>query len=156
PRVFEKVYNTARQSAHEDNPVKARMFDLADETAVNWSKAQAEGGAGLLLQLQHTLFDKLVYSKLRAALGGQCSVAISGGAPLGARLGHFFRGMGVTIYEGYGLTETTAAVAVNTIDHVKIGTVGRPLPGNPARIDEDGEIAGRGPVVFTGYWNNEE
>ncbi len=156
PRVFEKVYNTARQTAHDDSPVKGAIFDRADAVAVEWSKAQDAGGPGLLLRLQHTLFDKLVYSKLRAALGGECRLAISGGAPLGARLGHFFRGMGVTIYEGYGLTETTAAVAVNTIDHLKVGTVGRPLPGNTVRIDEDGEILLRGPVVFTGYWRNEE
>ncbi|QDQ97890.1 AMP-dependent synthetase/ligase [Tomitella fengzijianii] len=156
PRVFEKVYNTARQSAHDDSPLKGRIFDRADDVAVAWSQAQADGGAGLLLQAQHALFDKLVYSKLRAALGGECEVAISGGAPLGARLGHFFRGIGVTIYEGYGLTETTAAVAVNTIDHIKVGTVGRPLPGNSARIAEDGEILVSGPVVFNGYWRNED
>src|SRR5699024_2384360 len=108
-----------------------------------------------LLQAQHAVFDKLVYAKLRAALGNECEVAISGGAPLGARLGHFFRGMGVTIYEGYGLTETTAAVAVNTIDNIRVGTVGRPLPGNTVRIAEDGEIMASGPVVFGGYWQNE-
>ncbi|MDN5759231.1 MAG: long-chain fatty acid--CoA ligase [Tomitella sp.] len=155
PRVFEKVYNSARQSAHDGGSVKAKIFDRADEVAVEWSKAQDTGGPGILLNLQHTLFDKLVYSKINDALGGNCSVAISGGAPLGARLGHFFRGMGVTIYEGYGLTETTAAVAVNTIDHIKIGTVGRPLPGNAARIGEDGEVLVSGPVVFEGYWRNE-
>ncbi len=155
PRVFEKVYNTARQSAHDDSPLKGRIFDRADEVAVAWSKAQAEGGAGLLLQAQHAVFDKLVYSKLRAALGDECEIAISGGAPLGARLGHFFRGMGVTIYEGYGLTETTAAIAVNTVDNIKVGTVGRPLPGNTVRIAEDGEIMVSGPVVFGGYWQND-
>ncbi|SDE27484.1 AMP-dependent synthetase/ligase [Rhodococcus tukisamuensis] len=153
PRVFEKVYNSARQKAHGEG--KGKIFDKAADIAVQWSEAQDTGGAGLILKAQHTLFDKLVYSKLRAALGGQCQLAISGGAPLGARLGHFFRGIGVTIYEGYGLTETTAAIAVNTPGNQKIGTVGKPLAGNAVRIAEDGEILLSGPVVFTGYWRNE-
>ncbi|MDG3011954.1 long-chain fatty acid--CoA ligase [Rhodococcus sp. D2-41] len=155
PRVFEKVYNTARQKAHTESSVKGRIFDLAEATAIEWSQARDHGGPGLLLNLRHTLFDRLVYSKLRAALGGECSIAISGGAPLGERLGHFFRGIGVTIYEGYGLTETTAAVTVNTIGSQKIGTVGKPLAGNAVRIGEDGEILLRGGVVFHEYWNNE-
>ncbi|TQF73568.1 long-chain fatty acid--CoA ligase [Rhodococcus spelaei] len=153
PRVFEKVYNTARQKAHGDG--KGKIFDAATEVAVQWSQAQDTGGAGLILNVKHAVFDKLVYGKLRAALGGQCQLAISGGAPLGARLGHFFRGMGVTIYEGYGLTETSAAVAVNTPGHQKIGTVGKPLAGNAVRIGEDGEILLSGPVVFSEYWRNE-
>ncbi|MFC9789971.1 AMP-dependent synthetase/ligase [Rhodococcus sp. NPDC127528] len=153
PRVFEKVYNTARQKAHGEG--KGKIFDAAAEVAVQWSEAQDNGGAGLVLKVKHAVFDKLVYGKLRAALGGQCQLAISGGAPLGARLGHFFRGMGVTIYEGYGLTETTAAIAVNTPGHQKVGTVGKPLAGNAVRIGEDGEILLRGPVVFAEYWHNE-
>ncbi|MDH6279629.1 AMP-dependent synthetase/ligase [Prescottella agglutinans] len=153
PRVFEKVYNSARQKAHNEG--KGKIFDAAATTAVEWSEAKDNGGPGLLLNLKHAVFDKLVYSKLRAALGGKCQLAISGGAPLGARLGHFFRGIGVTIYEGYGLTETTAAFAVNTIGHQKVGSVGKPLAGNSVRIAEDGEIMLRGPVVFTGYWRNE-
>lgn len=153
PRVFEKVYNTARQKAHSEG--KGKIFDAAAATAVAWSEAKDTGGPGLILGLKHALFDKLVYSKLRAALGGQCQLAISGGAPLGARLGHFFRGIGVTIYEGYGLTETTAAFAVNTIGDQKVGTVGKPLAGNSVRIAEDGEILLSGPVVFSGYWRNE-
>ncbi|MDH6678180.1 long-chain acyl-CoA synthetase [Rhodococcus sp. LBL1] len=153
PRVFEKVYNSARQKAHNEG--KGKIFDAAAATAVAWSEAKDNGGPGLLLNLKHAVFDKLVYSKLRAALGGKCQLAISGGAPLGARLGHFFRGIGVTIYEGYGLTETTAAFAVNTIGHQKVGSVGKPLAGNSVRIAEDGEIMLRGPVVFTGYWRNE-
>ncbi|MFF0817009.1 AMP-dependent synthetase/ligase [Rhodococcus sp. NPDC003318] len=153
PRVFEKVYNTARQKAHSEG--KGRIFDLAADVAVKWSQAQDTGGAGLLLNLEHTVFDRLVYSKLKAALGGRCQLAISGGAPLGARLGHFFRGLGVTIYEGYGLTETTAAITVNTPGHQKVGTVGKPLAGNSVRIAEDGEIMLAGPVVFTEYWRNE-
>ncbi|MFD4294044.1 AMP-dependent synthetase/ligase [Rhodococcus sp. NPDC058532] len=153
PRVFEKVFNTAQQKAHNEG--KGKIFDLAAEVAVRWSQAQDTGGAGFVLNLKHTVFDKLVYSKLKAALGGQCQLAISGGAPLGARLGHFFRGLGVTIYEGYGLTESTAAITVNTPGHQKIGTVGKPLAGNAVRIAEDGEILLQGPVVFTEYWKNE-
>ncbi|MFG1784208.1 AMP-dependent synthetase/ligase [Rhodococcus oryzae] len=153
PRVFEKVFNTARQKAHAEG--KGKIFDKAAETAVEWSEAQDTGGAGFGLKVKHAVFDKLVYSKLRAALGGQCQLAISGGAPLGARLGHFFRGIGVTIFEGYGLTETTAAVAVNTPGGQKVGSVGRPLAGNAVRIAEDGEILLSGPVVFGGYWRNE-
>jgi len=100
------------------------------------------------------VFDKLVYGKLREAMGGRCKSAVSGGGPLGARLGHFFRGIGVTIYEGYGLTESTAAVSVNTPEHLKVGSVGRPLGGHAAKVAEDGELLLRGPVVFAGYWNN--
>ncbi|ORL14519.1 AMP-dependent synthetase/ligase [Prescottella equi] len=153
PRVFEKVYNTARQKAHSEG--KGKIFDAAAATAIAWSEAKDNGGPALLLNIKHAVFDKLVYSKLRAALGGNCKLAISGGAPLGARLGHFFRGIGVTIYEGYGLTETTAAFAVNTIGNQKVGTVGKPLAGNSVRIAEDGEIMLSGPVVFSGYWRNE-
>ncbi len=153
PRVFEKVYNTARQKAHSEG--KGKIFDAAAEVAIEWSQAQDTGGAGFFLNLKHTVFDKLVYGKLKAALGGQCQLAISGGAPLGARLGHFFRGLGVTIYEGYGLTETTAAITVNSPGNQKIGTVGKPLAGNSVRIAEDGEILLKGPVVFTEYWKNE-
>ncbi len=154
PRVFEKVFNTAKQKAHSDG--KGKIFDLATECAVAWSEAQDTGGPGIVLRAKHTVFDKLVYGKLRAALGGRCELAISGGAPLGSRLGHFYRGIGVTIYEGYGLTETTAAFAVNTIGFQRVGSVGRPLPGNTVRIAEDGEIQLRGPVVFDGYWRNED
>ncbi|MFD4267673.1 AMP-dependent synthetase/ligase [Rhodococcus sp. NPDC058481] len=153
PRVFEKVFNTARQKAHGEG--KGKIFDKAAEVAVEWSEAQDTGGAGFGLKVKHAVFDKLVYSKLRAALGGQCQLAISGGAPLGARLGHFFRGIGVTIFEGYGLTETSAAVAVNTPGNQKVGSVGKPLAGNAVRIAEDGEIMLSGPVVFSGYWRNE-
>ena len=154
PRVFEKVFNTAKQKAHSDG--KGKIFDAATECAVAWSEAQDTGGPGIVLRAKHAVFDKLVYGKLRDALGGKCELAISGGAPLGSRLGHFYRGIGVTIYEGYGLTETTAAFAVNTIGFQKVGSVGRPLPGNTVRIADDGEIQLRGPVVFDGYWRNED
>jgi long-chain acyl-CoA synthetase len=110
----------------------------------------------MLLRVKHALFDKLVYGKLKAALGGDCRASISGGAPLGVRLCHFYRGVGLTIYEGYGLTETSAAITVNRVDDFKVGTVGKLLPGNSMRIAEDGELLVRGGVVFEGYWRNEE
>jgi long-chain acyl-CoA synthetase len=154
PRVFEKVYNTARQRAHADG--KGAIFDRAERVAIAYSEAMdTKSGPGLLLRTQHRLFDRLVYGKLRAALGGRCSDAISGGAPLGARLAHFFRGIGMTVYEGYGLTETSPAAAVNLKEHIRIGSVGRPLPGVSIRIDDDGEIAIHGDIVFRGYWRNE-
>ncbi|MBT1191536.1 AMP-dependent synthetase/ligase [Rhodococcoides kroppenstedtii] len=154
PRVFEKVYNTARQKAHGDG--KGKIFDAAADTAVAYSRALEKSGPSLVLRAKHALFDRLVYGKLRAALGGQCELAISGGAPLGERLAHFYRGLGITIYEGYGLTETTAAAAVNTPGNQRIGTVGKPLPGNAVRIADDGEILLSGGVVFGGYWKNDE
>jgi long-chain acyl-CoA synthetase len=153
PRVFEKVYNTAKQRAHADG--KGRIFDAADRTAVAYSEAlERRGGPGLGLRIRHGIFDRLVYGRLRAALGGECHSAISGGAPLGARLAHFYRGVGLTVYEGYGLTETSPAVAVNLQHAIKIGTVGRPLPGVTVRLANDGEILIRGDLVFREYWNN--
>ncbi|MBO0863606.1 MAG: long-chain fatty acid--CoA ligase, partial [Mycobacterium sp.] len=154
PRVFEKVYNTAAQNAANDG--KGRIFQLAAQTAVDWSQAHDDGGPGVLLRAKHALFDRLVYHKLRAALGGNCRASISGGGPLGARLGHFYRGVGLTIYEGYGLTETSAAITVNQIGDLKIGTVGKLLPGNSMRIADDGELLVRGGVVFNEYWHNEQ
>ncbi|SOX54695.1 long-chain fatty acid--CoA ligase, partial [Mycobacterium ahvazicum] len=154
PRVFEKVYNTAEQNAANDG--KGPIFARAVQTAVDWSEAQENGGPGLLLRAKHALFDRLVYHKLRAALGGDCHASVSGGAPLGARLGHFYRGVGLTIHEGYGLTETSSAITVNQVGRVKIGTVGTLLPGNSMRIADDGELLVRGGVVFSGYWRNEQ
>jgi long-chain acyl-CoA synthetase len=153
PRVFEKVYNSAKQKAHAAG--KGKIFDAAEATAVAWSKAQDTGGPDLGLKLKHALFDRLVYGKLRAVLGGRCTAAISGGAPLGARLGHFFRGIGITVYEGYGLTETSAGVTLGLPKHFKVGTVGRPIPGVTIRIADDGEVLVKGDVVFRGYWRNE-
>jgi long-chain acyl-CoA synthetase len=154
PRVFEKVYNSAKQKAHSEG--KGKIFDYAEKVAIAYSEATEAGSASLLLTVQHTIFDKLVYSKLRAALGGNCVAAVSGGAPLGARLGHFFRGSGVTIYEGYGLTETTAGVTVNRPNALKIGTVGRPIGGTTARVADDGELLFQAPHIFRGYWKNPE
>jgi long-chain acyl-CoA synthetase len=154
PRVFEKVYNTAEQNARNDG--KGRIFEMAVNTAVEWSKAQDRGRPGVLLRARHAVYDRLVYSKLRAALGGDCRAAISGGAPLGARLGHFYRGVGLTIYEGYGLTETSAAITVNRIDDVRVGSVGKLLPGNSMSVADDNELLVKGGVVFHGYWHNEQ
>jgi len=153
PRVFEKVYNASKQKAHGEG--KGKIFDLADRTAVAYSEALDRGKVPLGLKLKHRVMDKLVYSKLRAALGGQCDRGISGGAPLGARLGHFFRGVGITLYEGYGLTETTAGGTLNFEDAIKIGTVGRPVPGVAIRIADDGEVLLRGDFVMRGHWRNE-
>jgi long-chain acyl-CoA synthetase len=153
PRVFEKVYHTARQRAYADG--RGTIFDHAERTSIEYSQALDSGGPGLALRLRHQLYDRLVYSRLRAALGGRCTRAISGGAPLGARLAHFYRGIGITVYEGYGLTETSPATNVNLEDAIKIGTVGRPLPGVTERIADDGEILIKGDLVFRGYWHNE-
>ncbi|WP_410811028.1 AMP-dependent synthetase/ligase [Micromonospora sp. 067-2] len=154
PRVFEKVYNAAKQKAEADG--KGEIFARAEQVAIAYSEAlETPRGPGLALRAQHAVFDRLVYRKLRAALGGRCRDAISGGAPLGARLGHFFRGIGVTILEGYGLTETSPAAAANLPTGTRIGTVGRPLPGVTVRIEDDGEILLSGDLIFQGYWHNE-
>ncbi len=155
PRVFEKVFNTASQKATADG--KGAIFGRAAETAISWSRGQdpGRGRPSLAVKAQHALFNRLVYAKLRDALGGRCVHAVSGGAPLGDRLGHFYRGIGLTVLEGYGLTETTAALTVNTPDAIKIGTVGRPIPGTAVRVADDGELLFRGGQVFAGYWNNE-
>ncbi|MFC3500504.1 AMP-dependent synthetase/ligase [Micromonospora krabiensis] len=154
PRVFEKVYNAAKQKAEADG--KGGIFARAEQVAIAYSEAlETPGGPGFGLRAQHALFDKLVYRKLRAALGGRCRDAISGGAPLGARLGHFFRGIGVTVLEGYGLTETSPAASVNLPGATRVGSVGRPLPGVTIRIDDDGEILIAGDLIFQGYWHNE-
>ncbi|OEU98104.1 long-chain fatty acid--CoA ligase [Streptomyces qinglanensis] len=155
PRVFEKVFNSARAQAVAGG--KGRIFDRAAEVAGAYSRAlDEEAGPSLGLRIQHKIFDKLVYSKLRAVLGGRATHAISGGAPLGARLGHFFRGVGFTVLEGYGLTESCAATAFNPYDRPKIGTVGQPLPGSVVRIADDGEVLLHGEHLFTGYWNNQQ
>ncbi|WP_433548030.1 AMP-dependent synthetase/ligase [Streptomyces sp. CA-294286] len=153
PRVFEKVYNSARAKAQADG--KGKIFDKAADTAIAYSRARATPeGPALGLRLKHKVFDKLVFSKLRAVLGGRCEYAISGGAPLGERLGHFFSGIGFTVLEGYGLTESCAATAFNPYDRPKVGTVGQPLPGSVVRIADDGEVLLHGEHIFTGYWNN--
>jgi long-chain acyl-CoA synthetase len=153
PRVFEKVYNGAEARAVGEG--KGKIFSRAAGTAVAYSEALDSAGPGLRLRAEHALFDRLVYGKLRAALGGHAEWAISGGAALAPRLGHFFRGIGVSILEGYGLTETTAPVSVNRPERQKIGSVGQPLPGVTVRIADDGEVLVRGKSIFPGYWHDE-
>ncbi|GLW10530.1 long-chain-fatty-acid--CoA ligase [Microtetraspora sp. NBRC 13810] len=154
PRVFEKVYNGAEQKATADG--KGKIFHAAADTAIGWSRAESSGGAGLGLRLKHALFDRLVYVKLRAATGGRLTAAVSGGSALGDRLGHFFRGAGIEVFEGYGLSETSAPSSVNMPGANKIGTVGKPLPGVTLAIADDGEVLVKGRHVFDGYWNDEK
>jgi long-chain acyl-CoA synthetase len=154
PRVFEKIYNSAAATA--DAGGKGRIFQLAADAAIRYSEALDGRGPNIMLRIQHAIFDRLVYSKLRTRLGGQVQWSVSGGAPLGMRLGHFFRGVGVTILEGWGLTETTAPAAVNTPEKIKIGTVGRPLPGVSVKVADDGELLVQGISVMVGYHNNPE
>ena len=160
PRVFEKVYNGAEQQAAASG-AKSRIFKAAAQSAVAWSKTldvagrPVPGQQNLRLRTEHALYDRLVYAKLRAATGGRVRYAVSGGAALGDRLGHFFRGVGITVLEGYGLTETSPVISVNRPDHNKVGTVGPPVPSVTVRIADDGEILASGPNVFGGYWHNE-
>jgi long-chain acyl-CoA synthetase len=154
PRVFEKVYNGAEAKA--DAAGKGDIFRKAAAVAIEYSEGLESGKISLGLRIKHKIFDKLVFTKIRAALGGNATHAISGGAPLGARLGHFFRGVGITVLEGYGLTETTAGATLNLTNRIRVGSVGRPLPGTTIRIAEDGEVLIKGPIVFRGYWKNPE
>jgi long-chain acyl-CoA synthetase len=154
PRVFEKIFNTASQKATAEG--RGGIFERAADTAIAYSRALDRGKVPVRLRARHALFSRLVYGRLRAALGGRCAYAVSGGAPLGDRLGHFYRGIGLVVLEGYGLTETTAALTANRPDALKIGSVGQPLPGTEVRVAEDGELLFRGGQVFAGYWGNEE
>ena len=152
PRVFEKIYNSSEQKA--DAAGKGKIFRRAAATAIAYSESLDHGGPPVGLRLQHAVFDRLVYKKLRAALGGRAAHAVSGGAPLGARLGHFFRGSGIVVLEGYGLTETTAGCTFNLPDALKMGTVGRPVPGTTISVAADGEVLVKGPLVLRRYWQN--
>jgi long-chain acyl-CoA synthetase len=154
PRVFEKVFNTASSKAYADG--RGKIFDRAVQTAISYSRAQDSGKPGVALRARHAVFDRLVYGKLREALGGHTEWAISGGAPLGERLAHFYRGIGIPVLEGYGLTETTAALCVNTPQSQRIGSVGQLFPDTEVDVASDGELRFRGPQVFTGYWKNPE
>lgn len=153
PRVFETLYNTASRKAAAEG--HGAIFRAAETAAVAYSEALASGRPGPLLSLRRRVFDRLVYRKLRAAMGGRVAYAVSGGAPLPARLGHFLRGAGVTVLEGYGLTETASGLTLNLPGALRIGTVGRPLPGWAVRIAADGEVLVKGPGVFDGYWCND-
>ncbi len=152
PRIFEKVYNSAENRAHESG--KSKIFKKAVDAAVAYSQSLDSGELSMKNRALHLLFDRLVYSKIRAGLGGRVAAALSGGAPLSPRLGHFFRGAGINILEGYGLTETTAASSVNVRSAQKIGSVGRPIPGTRIKIAPDGEVLIKGPVIAQGYWHN--
>ena len=153
PRIFEKIYNGAEARAEAAG--KGKIFHAAAETAIAYSKAMDRRGFNPLLSLKHALFDKLIFSKIRAGMGGNVEAAISGGAPLGERLGHFYRGAGIRVLEGYGLTETTAGATLNLSSAQKVGSVGRPIPGTSIKIADDGEVLIRGPIVMQGYWQND-
>ncbi|GGE90031.1 AMP-dependent synthetase/ligase [Mycetocola zhadangensis] len=154
PRVFEKVYNSAEQKAEAGG--KGKIFRAAADVAVDYSKARQAGKVPFGLKAKFMLFDKLVYNKLRTAMGGHIEYAVSGSAPLGSRLGHFFHSLGIEILEGYGLTETTAPASVGRPGKTPIGTVGPPMPGVSIRILDDGEIEVKGNNVFKEYWKNPE
>jgi long-chain acyl-CoA synthetase len=154
PRVFEKVYNSAEQKAEAGG--RGKIFRAAAEVAVEHSKAAEKGSVPLGLRVKFALFDRLVYGKLRAAMGGRVEYAVSGSAPLGPRLGHFFHSLGIVILEGYGLTETTAPASVNLATRSKIGSVGPALPGVGIRVMDDGEVEVSGINVFREYWKNPE
>ena len=154
PRIFEKIYNGAEAKAEAAG--KGKIFRAAAEVAIAYSQALDTKSISPVLKIKHTLFDKLVFSKIRAGMGGRDEAAISGGAPLGERLGHFYRGAGVTILEGYGLTETTAGATLNLTGHHRVGSVGRPIPGTSIKIAEDGEVLISGPIVMNGYWQNDK
>jgi len=154
PRIFEKVYNSAHQAAQ--GRVKSVMFDRAASVAVRWSKERHAGNVRPWTELERRLFEPLVFGKLRGALGGDLRMAFSGGGPLGVRLTHFFDGIGVQIFEGYGLTETSPTLTINRPGAWRPGTVGRPMADTTIRIADDGEILAKGPQVFPGYWRNDE
>lgn len=156
PRVFEKVFNGASSKAHDASPIKGKIFDQAAAIAIAYSEAIDKGRISTALKMKHALYDRLVYSKLRAAMGGRVSYAISGGAALGVRLGHFFRGLGLIVLEGYGLTETTAGACVNRPQQVRMGSVGLSVYGTSVKIADDGEVLLKGHHIFMGYWNNSE
>lgn len=153
PRIFEKIYNGAEAKAEAAG--KGKIFRKAADVAIAYSEALDKKGMSPILKLKHGLFDKLVYSKIRAGMGGRVEAAISGGAPLGVRLGHFYRGAGISILEGYGLTETTSGATLNLYGAHRVGSVGRPVPGTSIKIAEDGEVLIRGPIVMDGYWQNQ-
>jgi len=153
PRIFEKIYNGAEARAEAAG--KGKIFRKAADVAIAYSEALDKKRISPILKLKHGLFDKLVYSKIRAGMGGRVEAAISGGAPLGVRLGHFYRGAGVTVLEGYGLTETTAGATLNLTGAHRVGSVGRPIPGTSIKIAEDGEVLIRGAIVMRGYWQND-
>jgi long-chain acyl-CoA synthetase len=153
PRVFEKVFNGAQHEALAEG--HGRIFDKSVDVAIRWSKNHAAGRTQPITRLVHAALGRLVYRKLQAVFGGRMRFAFSGGGPLGERLTHFFNGIGLRIFEGYGLTETSPTLTINRADAWKPGTVGSPLAATSIRIAEDGEILAKGPQVFDGYWHND-
>ncbi|MDO5618471.1 MAG: long-chain fatty acid--CoA ligase [Kocuria sp.] len=151
PRVFEKILIGARMRAQDGGKLRAVLFHRAVTTGERWSRAHATGRISPMLAARHHLYDRLVYAKLREAMGGNVQWAISGGAALSESLAHFFHGIGLYVVEGYGLTETTAPIAANTPGINALGTVGLPLPGHQIRLADDGEILVRGPHVLARY-----
>ncbi|SQB96462.1 long-chain-fatty-acid--CoA ligase FadD [Clostridium paraputrificum] len=157
PRVFEKVRDSAQAGAKEKGAFGMALFERAEAAAIEYSKAlDTPAGPSTAQKLRLKMYDKLLFAKIKAAMGEAVQYTISGGSALSSDLGHFFRGLGVTVYEGYGLTESTAAITVNTPTDQVIGTVGRPVGGCSVKIADDGEILLKGPVVFKGYWQNDE
>jgi long-chain acyl-CoA synthetase len=153
PRIFEKVFNGAEAKA--DAAGKGNIFRKAAAVAIKFSQAKDSGKISPILMAQHALFDALVYKKIRHIMGGRVEAAISGGAALGTRLGHFYRGAGIRVLEGYGLTETTAGATLNLTQAQKVGSVGKPIPGTSIRIADDGEVLIKGAIVMRGYWQND-
>jgi long-chain acyl-CoA synthetase len=155
PRVFEKVFDTAQRRSHAEGKARARIFARAADVAIDFARQRARGQPTLWTRLQHGMFERLVYGRIRAAFGGSLRFAFSGASPLGTRLSYFFDGVGIRIFEGYGLTETSPVLTVNRAHAWRPGTVGRPLAGTEVRIDDDGEILAKGPQVFSGYWHDD-
>ena len=152
PRMFEKMHARIVQKAEREG--RSRVFGRAEATAIAWSRALDAAGPSIVLRLRHAVYRRAVYPKILAGLGGDCVGAISGGAPLGESLGHFFRGIGLPVYEGYGMTEASGGITINTPRATRVGTAGRPVPGCTVRIADDGEVLVRGRVVFRGYWDD--
>lgn len=151
PRVLESLFNAASQKAYADN--RGAIFDHAAQTAISYSRALDRRRPSVALKTRHAVLERTVYAKIRSAFGPRLRWAISGGAPLGERMAHFYRGIGIPVLEGYGLTETSGAIAVNTPENQRLGTVGQAIPGIELRIEHDGELSVRGPSVFSGYWH---
>ncbi len=154
PRVFEKIFDRAQHKAHATR--RGWIFRKSVEIAIRWSEGRAAGRTDTMTRVNHFVLDYAVYRRIRAVFGGRLRAAFSGGGPLGERLTNFFSGTGLSIFEGYGLTETSPTLTVNRADAWKPGTVGPPVAGTAIRIADDGEVLAKGPQVFRGYWRNND